>query len=208
MTEQVASQQATDLAPTELLAAVDDDHGNLSASVATIPGIEAQRDAVIAHAAMQLEKRLKRALADEQNDVLAGIRAAKKKVALTAIVGDVDTHINRYVLAIHEVAAVTYGAGAALIDAQAAEGHLPAGAVEELLETDVVLPIRQALASLDDLGVDAADMHVDPVRAFYRQRKTDHLGLAASRLANLLCVAGLCDALPEESPIPWAITAK
>ena len=208
MTDQVASQQATDLAPTELLAAVDDDHGNLSASVATIPGIEAQRDAVIAHAAMQLEKRLKRALADEQNDVLAGIRAAKKKVALTAIVGDVDTHINRYVLAIHEVAAVTYGAGAALIDAQAAEGHLPAGAVEELLETDVVLPIRQALASLDDLGVDAADMHVDPVRAFYRQRKTDHLGLAASRLANLLCVAGLCDALPEESPIPWAITAK
>jgi cell division septum initiation protein DivIVA len=207
-TDQVASQEATDLAPTELLAAVDDDHGNLSASVGTIPGIEAQRDAVIADAAKQLEKRLKRALADEQNDVLAGIRAAKKKVALTAIVGDVDTHINRYVLAIHEVAAVTYGAGAALIDVQAAEGHLPAGAVEELLETDVVLPIRQGLASLDDLGVDAADMHIDPVRAFYRQRKTDHLGLAASRLANLLCVAGLCDALPEESPLPWAMTAK
>ncbi len=174
----------------------------------TIPGIEAQRDAVIADAAKQLEKRLKRALADEQNDVLAGIRAAKKKVALTAIVGDVDTHINRYVIAIHEVAVVTYGAGAALIDAQAPEGQLPAGAVEELLETDVVLPIRQRLASLDDLGVDVADMHVDPVRAFYRQRKTDHLSLAASRLANLLCVAGLCDALPEESPLPWATTAK
>lgn len=205
---QVVVQETTDLVNADVSAVVDDGHGNPPASLAAIPGIEAQRDAVIADAAKQLEKRLKRALADEQNDVLAGIRAAKKKVALTAIVGDVDTHVNRYVLAIHEVAAVTYGAGAALIDAQAPHGHLPAGAVEELLETDVVLPIRQRLASLDDLGVDAADMHVDPVRAFYRQRKTDHLGLAASRLANLLCVAGLCDALPEESPLPWPATAK
>lgn len=174
----------------------------------TIPGIEAQRDAVIADAAKQLEKRLKRALADEQNDLLAGIRAAKKNVALTAIVGDVDTHINRYVLAIHEVAAVTYGAGAALIDVEASQGYLPAGAVEELLEADVVNPIRHRLASLDDLKVDAADMHVDPVRAFYRQRKNDHLGAAASRLANLLCVAGLCDALPKESALPWATSSK
>jgi len=176
--------------------------------VEVVPSIEAQRDAVIADAAKQLEKRLKRALADEQNELLAGIRAAKKNIGLTNIVGDVDTHVNRYVVAIHEVAAVTYGAGAALVDVEAALGHLPAGAVEELLEADVVLPIRQRLASLDDLRVDVADMHIDPLRAFYRQRKTDHLGPAASRLANLLCVAGLCDALPEESALPWEPAAK
>ena len=176
--------------------------------VEVVPGIEAQRDAVIADAAKQLEKRLKRALADEQNELLAGIRAAKKNIGLTNIVGDVDTHVNRYVVAIHEVAAVTYGAGAALVDVEAALGHLPAGAVEELLESDVVLPIRQRLASLDDLRVDVADMHIDPLRAFYRQRKTDHLGPAASRLASLLCVAGLCDALPEESALPWEPAAK
>jgi len=176
--------------------------------VEVVPSIEDQRDAVIADAAKQLEKRLKRALADEQNELLAGIRAAKKNIGLTNIVGDVDTHVNRYVVAIHEVAAVTYGAGAALVDVEAALGHLPAGAVEELLEADVVLPIRQRLASLDDLRVDVADMHIDPLRAFYRQRKTDHLGPAASRLANLLCVAGLCDALPEESALPWEPAAK
>jgi len=174
------------------------------------PGIEAQRDAVIADAAKQLEKRLKRALADEQNELLAGIRSAKKKknVELTSMVGDVDMHINRYVVAITEVAAVTYGAGAALVDADPAGGQLPAGAVEELLAADVVLPIRERLESLDALSVDAADAHLDPVRAFYRQRKTDHLGLAASRLANLLCVAGLCDALPESAQVPWAPVVK
>ncbi len=144
-------------------------------------------------------------MADEQNELLAGIRAAKKKrVALTTIVGDVDTHVNRYVIAINEVAVVTYGAGAALIDADAVQGHLPAGAVEQLLTSDVVLPIRERLESLDGLEVDGADVHMDPVRAFYRQRKTDHLGFAATRLANLLCVAGLCDALPPEATVPWA----
>ena len=206
--EQVAPQEITDFVSAQESTAFGHDQGDASVPVGAIAGIEAQRDAVIADAAKQFEKRLKRALADEQNDVLAGIRSAKRNVSLTAIIGDVDTHINRYVIAIHEVAAVTYGAGAALIDVQAPEGNLPAGAVEELLESDVVLPIRQHLALLDDLGVEAADLHVDPVRAFYRQRKTDHLGMAASRLANLLCVAGLCDALPEESPMPWAITAK
>ena len=116
--------------------------------------------------------------------------SASKKRRIEAIVGDIDAHLNRYVVAIHEVAAMTYGAGAALIDAEVTEGTLPAGAVEELLAVDVVSPIRQRLASLDELKVDAADPHLDPVRAFYRQRKTDHLGFAASRLANLLCVAG------------------
>ena len=83
-----------------------------------------------------------------------------------------------------------------------------AGAVEELLEFAVVSPIRQRLESLDDLKVDAADLHIDPVRAFYRQPKTDHLGDAATRLANLLCVAGVCDALPREAALPWAIPTK
>ncbi len=196
---EVAEQEAPEEEPIEAsLPEVSVPEGN-------IPGIEAQRDAVIADAAKQLEKRLKRALADEQNELLAGIRAAKKKrVALTTIVGDVDTHVNRYVLAINEVAIVTYGAGAALIDAEALQGHLPAGAVEQLLTSDVVLPIRERLESLDGLEVDGADVHMDPVRAFYRQRKMDHLGFAAARLASLLCVAGLCDALPPESTLPWA----
>lgn len=176
-----------------------------SGSTPSFPGIEAQRDAVIADAAKQLEKRLKRALADEQNELLASLRGAPKqrKVDLTSIVGDVDHHVHRYLVAINEVAVVTYGAGAALIDADPGAGLLPAGAVEELLTTDVVLPIRECLESLNALDVEAADMHVDPVRSFYRTRKTDHLGFAASRLANLLTVAGVCDALPNQAALPW-----
>lgn len=168
-----------------------------------------RRDAIVADASHEFERRLKRALADEQNELLAAIRSAATQrstepVSLTALIGDVDAHIGRYVVAIHEVAALTYGAGAALVHAEPPTGHLPAGAVEELLVSDVIRPIRERLESLDGLAVDEADLHVDPVRAFYRQRKTDHLGPAASRLANLLCVAGLCDALPADTALPWA----
>lgn len=191
-TEGKASDQETEI--------VSEDPSTLDANKPVVglntPGLDAQRDAVIADAAKQLEKRLKRALADEQNDLLATIRSVKKRktITLAAVVGDLETHISRYVVAINEVAAVTYGAGAALVDAEPAAGHMPAGAVEELLEADVVLPIREHLASLDALEVKAVDDHVDPVRSFYRERKTDHLGFAASRLAQLLCVAGLHDA--------------
>jgi len=191
-------------------ARVEDTQPESSGAGETFPGIEAQRDAVIADAAKQLEKRLKRALADEQNELLAGLRSTKKrnKVVLTSIVGNIDVQLNRYLAAINEVALVTYGAGAALIDADPNSGLLPAGAVEELLVSDVVLPIRERLELLDALDVEAPDSHVDPVRAFYRQRKTDHLGFAASRLANLLCVAGVCDALPDESSLPWETQTK
>lgn len=167
--------------------------------------MEAQRDAVIAEASRQLERRLKRALADEQNDLLAGLRGTRKKrVELTALIGDVDEQLKRYVIAIHDVAVVAYGAGADLVDAEPRAGELPAGAVEELLVSDVVEPIRDRLAALDAVENASAKDQTEPVRAFYRQRKNDHLGTAASRLAQLLCVAGVCDALPQDAPLPWS----
>jgi len=166
------------------------------------PGLDAQRDAVIADAATQIETCLKRAMADEQNDLLASLRASKDKRtgALAAVVGDVDAHIGRYVIAISDVATVTYGAGAALVDAQAENGAMPAGAVEELLATDIISPIRDQLESLDAWPDDegSADAKIDPLRAFYRGQKTMQVTAAASRLAHLLCVAGLHDACAQD----------
>lgn len=163
-----------------------------------------QRDAVVAEVAIDLEKRLKRALADEQNDVLAGIRAAgKHAVELIGLVGETDDHVQRYVVAINAVAANAYAAGALLVDGESNESTMPAGAVEELIGSAVVLPLRLRLIELDSISVDHASVHVDAVRAFYRQRKTDHLAEAATSLASLLVTAGACDVLPENTPVPW-----
>ena len=174
--------------------------------VIDVTDLTAQRDAIVADAASQLERRLKRALADEQNELLAAIRAAKKRdvVVLVDVVGDTDTHVTRYVMAIHEVAAVVYGAGVALVDGESRTGELPAGAVEDLLSEQVTGPIRARLTELDAIDVASYDEHLDPIRGFYRQRKTDHLGQAAVALARLLCTAGACDGLPTDTPLPWA----
>jgi len=190
-------------------AAIDAD-GTVTSAVVSAEAVdpaqmEAQRDAVIAEASKQLERRLKRALADEQNDLLAGLRGTRdKRVELTTLIGDVDEQLKRYVIAIHDVAVTAYGAGADLVDAEPRAGELPAGAVEELLVSDVVEPIRDRLAALDADESALANDHTEPVRAFYRQRKNDHLNDAASRLAQLLCVAGVCDALPDDAPLPWS----
>ena len=171
-----------------------------------------QRDAVIAEIAKDVEKRLKRALADEQNEVLAGIRAASKgrrakKLELISLVGETDEHVGRYVGALHDTAARAYAAGAALVDREPRTGEMPAGAVEEMLGSAVVLPLRLRLIELDAVEAERATVHVDALRAFYRQRKTDHLGEAATSLAGLLVTAGACDCLPDDVPVPWLVGA-
>ena len=171
-----------------------------------------QRDAVIAEIAKDVEKRLKRALADEQNEVLAGIRAASKgrrakKLELISLVGETDEHVGRYVVALHDTAARAYAAGAALVDREPRTGEMPAGAVEEMLGSAVVLPLRLRLIELDAVEAERATVHVDALRAFYRQRKTDHLGEAATSLAGLLVTAGACDCLPDDVPVPWLVGA-
>lgn len=166
------------------------------APAASSADLEAQRHALVAEASKQIEACLKDALSQEENAVIAGIKADPSGADLQHLVGDIDQQVNRYIGAINSVAVETYEAGAALIAAQAQQGHLPAGAVEELLAADMILPLRQSLEAM------AGETHVDQVRAMYLQRTTDDAAFAASRLANLLCVAGLCDALPEEAPLP------
>lgn len=168
--------------------------------------MERQRQAVIADAAVRLERCLKLALADEQDELLAGLRHAKKKhkLKLIEVIGDLDDHLQRYVVAINEVATTAYAAGADLVEAEPAVGSLPAGAVEEMLLEQLVDPIREQLVKLDALDVASVEAHVGPVRALYREQKSEQLTPIAERLATLLCVAGVCDGLPENSPLPWA----
>lgn len=172
------------------------------------PGLEAQRKAVVADAAAQIETQLKRALASEQDDLLAGIRThASASTPLLDLVGDVDDHVSRYVVAMSEVAAVTFGAGVALADEDASEAlvehRLPAGAVEETVMEMLVLPQRDQLRDLDDLNVEAADALIDAIRVMYQRRTSHDLGAAAHQLASMLCVAGLCEALPAHVALPW-----
>ena len=172
--------------------------------------MEQQRQVVIADAAIHLERCLKLALADEQDELLAGLRHTKKKhkLKLIEVMGDLDDHLQRYVVAINEVAAKTYAAGADLVEAEPVIGGLPAGAVEEMLLAQLVDPIRDQLATLDELDVASVEEHVGPVRSLYREQRSDQLAPIATRLATLLCIAGVCDGLPENAPLPWVSLAK
>ena len=139
--------------------------------------------------------------------MLAGIRATgKKPVALIELVGETDDHVQRYVGAITEVAGQAYAAGAALVETQPNEGEMPAGAVEEVVGSAVVLPLRLRLLELDAMSSDSG-AHIDAIRAFYRQRKTEYLGEAAASLAALLVTAGACDGLDSDTPLPWLVGA-
>ena len=83
---------------------------------------------------------------------------------------------------------------------------MPAGAVEEVVTNDIVVPLRLHLIELDAIDTEGPTAHIDAIRAFYRQRKTDHLGEVAAKLTMLLVNAGACDAGPQGALAPWIAT--
>ncbi len=138
--------------------------------------------------------RLNRALADEQNDLLSGIGSSKQTIAMLDILGDVDTHIARFIVAIRGAAESAWTTAASSAGSDTVETHMPAAAVEELIEEELVGPIRARLGEVDTHDDVSSDDQIDAVRAFYRQRKTDHLPALAEHIASMICVAARCEA--------------
>ena len=76
------------------------------------PARFAERDGAIADTVVAMTRKLKRALADEQNDVLQHLRLKKSSLEIEAFLGTVDEHAARYATAIVEETMAAAGAGA------------------------------------------------------------------------------------------------
>jgi cell division septum initiation protein DivIVA len=116
----------------------------------------------------ELARRLKRLLSDEQNDVLDRLRRTRKRsVTVADLLDDLDVRVARFAEAVHPVLADIASAGP--VDDLAAE---LAREVAEALVDGIVEPLEE------DLPVDEL---ADPVRALYRDWKTDRIGAVAER---------------------------
>jgi DivIVA domain-containing protein len=160
-----------------------------------------QRDATLEDVERALARRLKRVLADDQNEVFDLLRRAAP-ATVDDLVPERSDHVGRY-------------AGAAVADLMAAAGHgaaavggeasAPRQALATELGEALVQPMRQRIArSLDESGGDLDEVTAR-LRALYREWKGQHIGDAVHHYAAAAFAAGALDAAPTGVELRWLV---
>jgi DivIVA domain-containing protein len=178
--------------------------------VATGPSALERRDEVLAPVTTSLAKRLKRALADEQNGVLDKLRR-QGGPTIDGLVGTLDEQAERYRAAAEDDlwAAATAGARSLVDNADDAEvaSRLDGARVLDgalaAVTSFVVEPLRSHLErSLSDAGGDSVEV-ASRLRATYREWKTQRFDELTSHLVLAAHGAGAFAAIEKGTPLHW-----
>jgi DivIVA domain-containing protein len=176
---------------------------------AEVPGADRSaaevRDAALADTTDDLIRRGKRALQDEQNDILDGLRRQRGKIDITKVLPALEDQLARWAHVLQPAVDVAYSSGAASAGGEV--GSAPRGLLMEL-STSTVTPLRDRLSSSME-GVDArtpADTEIALAqRLGARYREWRGLGLD-DVLGDAVAVAysrGVYDAAPEGARLRW-----
>ena len=156
----------------------------------------------------ELSRRGKRALQDEQNDVLDGLRRQRGKIDLAKVLPGKEEQLSRWAHVLQPSVDQAYSLGAASADGSV--GATPRALLSELAE-GAVAPLRDRLTSSLE-SVDArtpADMEIAVAQrlgARYREWRGQEL---EEVLADSLAVAysrGVYDAVPDGTRLRWIPT--
>jgi DivIVA domain-containing protein len=169
------------------------------------PAATAARDAALAEATADLVRRGKRALQDEQNDILDGLRRQRGKIDTAKVLPSLEDQLARWAHVLQPAVDTAYAAGAA--SAGGSLGTAPRALLTELA-TNSVTPLRDRLAgSLESIDARTpADTEIavaSSLGARYREWRGEQLELA---LGDALAVAysrGVFDAAPDGARLRW-----
>jgi DivIVA domain-containing protein len=165
-----------------------------------------RRDGVVEDIEHRLARRLKRALQDEQNDLLDRFRSQRGRPAADAVLPAADEHPARYRAVAAELLAEASNAGVAFVEGADATVDVDVDDLADSLAGDLVAPLRKRLERGLEEGADEdASLVVERIGAAYRESKgkrieqlaTDHVIAAFSR--------GTFTATAEGAPLRWIV---
>ena len=194
------------------------------------PARFAERNEVLAPLVVAMARKLKRILADEQNDVLQHLRLKRSSLEMDAFLGAVDVHAARYADAVVEETMAAAGAGAKSVKAaggsskrvtqKAVATHVAASIAEGLVagfreETRIAIGEaegdREILASLmrdvyRKWKMELIDQHVDDI-AYSAYSKGGFLAMEnTSRLGWMVDPDAPCCSECEDNSLAGAVT--
>ena len=168
------------------------------------------RDAALAPVIAAMSRKLKRVLADEQNEVLDILRGKISVKTLDAIVGPKADHSARMIEALEASLKAGALAGAkSLSDASDKELQkmvaTQIAAINEYLIATVVVPLRERLSrSISQASGDNAEL-TSLVRVVYREWKNQHVDTQVDNIAQTSFGRGAFAALTPGTKVCWKV---
>ena len=170
-------------------------------------GATQARDEALADATDDLVRRGKRALQDEQNDLLDGLRRQRGKIDTAKVLPGLDEQVARWAHVLQPAVDVAYSGGAGSVEGAAALGAAPRALLTEL-STSVVSPLRERLSnSLEQLDARTpADLEIAAAQSLgarYREWRGDPLEGALGDALATAWSRGVFDAAPDGARLRW-----
>ncbi|KGA15540.1 hypothetical protein GM51_14645 [freshwater metagenome] len=168
------------------------------------------RDAALAPVIVAMSRKLKRVLADEQNEVLDILRGKLSVKTLDAIVGPKADHSARMIEALEASLKASALAGAKSLS-DAADKDLQKmvatqmAAINEYVIATVVVPLRERLSrSISQASGDNAEL-TSLVRLVYREWKNQHVDTQVDNIAQTSFGRGAFAALTPGMKVCWKV---
>jgi hypothetical protein len=165
--------------------------------------LRAARDEVVGPVTHDLGRRAKRALQDQQNELLDKIRTAKGKVESGKVLPDQEEMRSAWVTVLHDPLTTAYAeAQVSIAGPDRKSSEIPTEVLDELAR-EMVDPWRDRLVTAIDGAGDDADAMTQRIGARYREYRGREL---ENRLADAVATAwarGTFDAAPEGARLRW-----
>ncbi len=171
-----------------------------------------KRESAVVDLEVALARKLKRALQDEQNDMLDRLRSLRGEPSAARLLPDVDEQVSRYAGAIKPLLTKAASAGAALA-AEVLGGRAPAGggasALKELADEasrSIVGPLRRLLEqAIDAHAGEEQTVLVESLGSAYREWKTQRIERIAGDALAAAFARGTWHAMPDGASMRWIV---
>lgn len=163
-----------------------------------------RRDQVVDDIEQRLARRLKRALQDEQNDVLDRLRSHRGTPTSDAVLPSADEQFGRYRVVAVELLEEAAQAGARFVEADATP--VPLDDLADSLAADLVSPLRRRLEhGLQEGAGEDTTLLVERIGAAYRETKGKRIEQLAADHVIAAFSRGTFHAVEEGTPMRWIV---
>ena len=168
-----------------------------------------RRDADLTPLIVAGARKLKRVLADEQNEVLDALRRSDPVRTLDDLLPWANQHTQRYASAIADDLLLAANAGASTVDDERvarlpkAKGRAAVDEASTLLGRRLVEPLRDRLERCVNDGDGDNPAITKKVRSVYREWKTQHIDDQIDDVVRTAHGRGLLGALVADTPVTW-----
>ena len=212
-TESAADEKNIEVVEVVEVVEVETDDADVESAIEAAAVGFAERDEVVTPLIVSSAKKLKRALADEQNDVLDALRRGEPVHELDEMIPTAREHLARYTAAIADdlVSAVQLGGATSRIGATKLRKGLvteSVGAANGAVEQWLVGPLRDRLARCIAEGAGDNAVVTKKVRSVYREWKTQHIDESLDDVLRWAHGRGVLAGFAPDTPIVWGIDPR